>query len=122
MRFRARDGEVLSRSWVIGRRLAERVAAGMSDADLYEVARGEPLEAVLAALVSAHGSAAEERLAHFLQTTRFVRLDVSGDDLLTLGFEESPQLGEVLRTLLHLKLNGVIASREEALETARRLR
>ncbi len=122
MRFRARDGEVLSRSWVIGRRLTERVAAGMGDADLYEAARGEPLEAVLVALVSARGSAAEERLAHFLETTRFVHLDVSGDDLLALGFDESPQLGEVLRTLLRLKLNGVIASREEALETARRLR
>jgi len=122
MRFRARDGEVLSRSWVIGRRLAERVAAGMSDADLYEAAHGEPLEAVLTALVSAHGSAAEERLAHFLRTTRFVRLDVSGDDLLELGFAESPQLGDVMRTLLRLKLNGVIGSREEALETARRLR
>jgi tRNA nucleotidyltransferase (CCA-adding enzyme) len=122
MRFRARDGDVLARSWVVGRRLADRVEAGMTDADLYEAARDEPLEAVLAAHVIARGSAAEERLARYLETTRFVRLDVSGGDLLELGFEESPRLGEVLRTLLRLKLNGVIGSREEALETARRLR
>ncbi|HJW74717.1 MAG TPA: hypothetical protein VJ787_03470, partial [Thermoleophilia bacterium] len=122
MRFRTRDGEVLARSWVLGNRLAERVAAGMSDADLYEAAHGEPLEALLAALACAPTPAAGERLARYLETTRFVRLDVTGDDLLGLGFDESPRLGDVLRTLLRLKLNGVIASREEALETARRLR
>jgi hypothetical protein len=94
----------------------------MSDADLYEAARGEPLEAVLTALTCARGSVATERLERYLESTRFVRLDVTGDDLLDLGFEESPQLGDVLKTLLRLKLNGVIASREEALETARRLR
>ena len=42
--------------------------------------------------------------------------------LLALGFEASPKMGEVLRSVLHLKLNGVVASRDEELAAAARLR
>ena len=67
------------------------------------------------------GSAAD-RLARFLDVTRHVRLEISGADLLELGFGSGPRMGEVLRSVLHLKLNGVIAGRTQELEAAARMR
>ena len=49
-------------------------------------AAGEPLEAVLAAMTLDDSGIAADRLAHFLDVTRHVRLDIGGDDLLELGF------------------------------------
>jgi tRNA nucleotidyltransferase (CCA-adding enzyme) len=122
MRIRRHDAEVLERALVVGRRLAGRIARGPSEADLYELARGEPLEAVLAAMALDDSGIAAERLGRFIDVTRHVKLAIGGDDLLELGFQASPEMGEVLRSVLHLRLNGVVRSRDEELAAAARLR
>jgi len=122
MRLRRHDAEVLERALVVGRRLVDRVARGPSEADLYEFARGEPLEAILAAVALDETGIAAERLGRFLDVTRHVKLAIGGADLLELGFDASPEMGEVLRSVLHLKLNGVLRSRDEELAAAERLR
>ena len=53
---------------------------------------------------------------------RHVRLQLGGEDLLALGFSASPEMGQVLRSVLHLKLNGVVATRDDELTAAERLR
>ncbi len=122
MRIRRHDAEVLERALVVGRRLVGRVARGPSEADLYEFARGEPLEAVLAAVALDETDIAAERLGRFLDVTRHVKLAIGGEDLLELGFDASPEMGEVLRSVLHLKLNGLVRSRDDELAAAERLR
>jgi tRNA nucleotidyltransferase (CCA-adding enzyme) len=122
MRVRHDDAEVLERSLVVGRRLVSRVARGPGEADLYDLARGEPVEAVLAAMTLDDSGIAAERLGRFLDTTRHVALEIGGEDLLEMGFSPGPRLGEVLRSVLHLKLNGVIATRDEQLDAAARMR
>ena len=122
MRVRAQDARVLERALVVGRRLLDRVARGPSEAELYDLAAAEPLEAVLAAMtLDASGSAAD-RLARFLDVTRHVRLEIGGADLLELGFSPGPRMGEVLRSVLHLKLNGVVVGRTKELGAAARMR
>ena len=121
MRLRRHDAQVLERALVVARHLVERVRRGPTDAELYDLARGEPLEAVLAAMVLDEGTAAV-RLGAFLDVARHVRLAIRGDDLLALGFAPSPEMGEVLRSVLHLKMNGVVHTRAEELAAAARLR
>ncbi len=122
MRIRRLDAEVLERALVVGRRLVDRVARGPSEADLYEFARGEPLEAILVAVALDETGIAAERLGNFLDVTRHIKLAIGGEDLLALGFEASPEMGEVLRSVLHLRLNGVVRSRADELAAAMRLR
>jgi len=122
MRIRRRDAEVLEGALVVGRRLVDRVARGPSEADLYELAHGQPLEAVLAAMALDETGIAADRLGRFLDVTRHVKLAIGGEDLLALGSEASPQMGEVLRSVLHLRLNGVVRSRDDELAAATRLR
>ena len=122
MRVRSVDARVLERALVVGRRLVGRVARGPSEAELYDLAAGEPLEAVLAAMTLDGSGIAADRLARFLDVTRHVRLDIGGADLLELGFSSGPRMGEVLRSVLHLKLNGVVSGRAQELEAAARMR
>jgi tRNA nucleotidyltransferase (CCA-adding enzyme) len=121
MKFRRADARVLVRSWLVGARLARRLARAIPESDLHEIVRGEPLEALLVAMAVSGGGAPVERLERYLRRSRKVRLAVNGRDLLALGYRESADLGEVLRSLLHLKLDGVIAGRREELAAARRL-
>ena len=121
LRFRRTDADVLRRSFLLGGRLEQRLRRPISEADLYELAEGEPLEASLIAMALAAGEAAEQRLSRFIASTRHVRLEIDGDDLLALGFRESADLGGVLREVLRMRLNGVLEGRDQELEAARRL-
>jgi tRNA nucleotidyltransferase (CCA-adding enzyme) len=122
MRVRAQDASVLARALVVARRLRDRVSRGPSEAELYDLAAAEPLEAVLAAMTLDASGIAADRLAHFVDVSRHVRLEIRGDDLIDLGFTTGPRMGDVLRSVLHLKLNGVVAGRSQELETAARMR
>ena len=122
MRLRGQDASVLARAQVVARRLLDRVSRGPSEAELYDLAAAEPLEAVLAAMTLDASSIAADRLAHFVDVSRHVRLEIRGDDLIDLGFATGPRMGDVLRSVLHLKLNGVVAGRSEELEAAAQMR
>lgn len=122
MRVRREDASVLERALVVGRRLLDRVARGPSEAELYDLARPEPVEAVLAAMTLDDSGGAVDRLARFLDVSRHVRLEITGADLLEMGFSSGPRLGEVLRSVLHLRLGGVVSTRQQELTAAARMR
>ena len=54
--------------------------------------------------------------------SRHLRLEITGADLLEMGFSSGPRLGEVLRSVLHLRLGGVVATRDQELTAAARMR
>ncbi|HEY5387042.1 MAG TPA: CBS domain-containing protein, partial [Thermoleophilia bacterium] len=122
MRIRRADADVLERAFIVATHLVDRVVRGPSEADLYEFAHGEPPEAVLAAMVLDDSGIAAERLGRFLDVSRHVRLEIGGEDLLKIGFEASPEMGDVLRSVLHLKLNGVVRTRDDEIAAAERMR
>jgi len=122
MRIRRQDAAVLQRGLVVARRLVDRLSHGPNEAELYEFARGEPLESLAAAMVLDDTGVAAERLGRYLDVTRHTRLAIDGRDLLDMGYTASPRMGEVLRSVLHLKLNGVVDGREDELTAAARMR
>ena len=119
MRIRRRDADALERIHVVARRLADRLARGPSEAEVYDVAEGQPVEALLVAMAQDETGTAADRLGRFLDVSRQVRLEIGGEDLIAMGMDASPHLGEVLRSVLHLKLNGVVSGRDEELAAAR---
>ncbi len=118
MGFPRADTDVLRGAMVVGRRVAERVARGPSEAEIYELVHGQPLEAILVAMALDSSGGVAQRLGHYLDVSRHVRLEIDGSDLLALGFSTSPRIGEALRSVLALRLNGVISGRDEELGAA----
>ena len=75
----------------------------------------EPAEAL--ALALARGAPAEPIL-RYMSDLRDVRLEVTGDDLLTAGVPASPAVGHALERTLALKLDGAVSGREDELRAA----
>ncbi|MEE4274808.1 MAG: CBS domain-containing protein [Thermoleophilia bacterium] len=121
MRVRRRDADVLERGHLVARRVVRRLASGPGEAELAELLRHEPLEAAVLAIVLGESVAAPSRVGHYLDVTRHVRLEIGGEDLLALGLSRGPRVGEVLASVLRLKVNGTVAGRDEELAAARRL-
>ena len=92
-----------------------------ADSALYEALKGLPPDSLLY-LVSLSGAAVpRRRVERYLCHLRNVEPWVNGSDLMNLGMEEGPGLGDLLEHLLHAQLDGRFANRNEVLAEARRI-
>jgi hypothetical protein len=60
-------------------------------------------------------------LREYFVRLRNVELEIDGSDLVELGLEESPRIGDVLAELRKRKLNGELDGRESELAAAKEL-
>jgi tRNA nucleotidyltransferase (CCA-adding enzyme) len=99
--------------------IAERLhSREHTPSELAAVLGGEPPEALALALAL---GAPSEPILRWAEELQGVRLEISGQDLIAAGVPEGPALGRALEKTLARKLDGLLAGREEELETALRL-
>jgi tRNA nucleotidyltransferase (CCA-adding enzyme) len=67
------------------------------------------------------GSEFEYIIKNYFNIYRNIKLNITGDDLIKLGYKPSKKFSEILNTLLDMKIDGEIFSREEELNKAREL-
>jgi tRNA nucleotidyltransferase (CCA-adding enzyme) len=90
-------------------------AVELSPSAIYALLRDEPAEALALALALGVGP---EPILDWSTRLRFVRLDITGDDLIAAGVEPGPALGRALSETLRAKLDGEIDGREAELRYA----
>jgi tRNA nucleotidyltransferase (CCA-adding enzyme) len=112
--FPAGDRDRVAAATVAVPRLIEEMPAAERPSILRTVAAGVPLEGV--ALAGALGC--EEPARRWLEQSRHVHLQITGEDLLTAGIPEGPQIGRRLEAALKLRLDGELADGRDAELTA----
>jgi tRNA nucleotidyltransferase (CCA-adding enzyme) len=111
--FPGAEREHTVRSAILAPRIAERLRRTDAPSQIYEVAHGEPLEAVALAggiAASAGHEQAADAARRWLSELRDVGLRITGDDLLRAGIVPGPEIGRHLRRALMRKLDGEIAA------------
>ena len=108
--FPAGDRDRVAAATVAVPRLIEELPAAERPSRLRAVAAGVPLEGV--ALAGALG--ARESAGRWLEDTRHIALEITGEDLLAAGLPEGPEIGQRLEAVLELRLDGRLADGREA--------
>jgi tRNA nucleotidyltransferase (CCA-adding enzyme) len=123
--FPAAERERAVHSAILAPRLAARLTRAERPSEIYEVAHGEPLEAVAlaAALAEADADAEGSDVAagaarRWLAELRLVELEIDGGDLLAAGIPTGPEVGRRLRHALMRKLDGELSGRDAELQAA----
>jgi tRNA nucleotidyltransferase (CCA-adding enzyme) len=121
----AAERERVVHSAILAPRLAARLRRAERPSAIYEVAHGEPLEAVAlaAALAEADADAegsdvAADAARRWLAELRLVALEIGGDELLGAGIAAGPGVGRRLRRVLMRKLDGELSGRDAELRVA----
>ena len=108
-------------AWRAGRAMAGE-AEGRAGR-LYRVMKGERPATAVFLLARATGNEAAAAVTDYLSRSRFVKLEISGDDLLKAEIPPSPAIARGLEEALVAKIDGLVSTKEEelavALETAR---
>lgn len=94
-------------------RLLEELEPESSPSTLRGILAGVPVEgvALAGAMMGGEGLARARRWLHEL---RFVRLRIDGDDLLSAGVPQGPEIGKRLAEVLDMRLDGRVADEREA--------
>ncbi len=122
LKLRRSDADVVAGSVVLARKVQAKLAGGgYSRSRLYELLERLPAEACLLAYAQAESEEVREAIELYLTELSRVELEIDGNDLLEMGLGESPQVGEVLRRLQMMKLEGGLVNREAEMEAARRM-
>lgn len=90
-------------------------AVELSASARYALLHDEPPEALALALAL---GAPPEPILDYASRLRFVRLDITGDDLIAAGVEPGPVMGRALAQTLRAKLDGEVAGRDDELRYA----
>ncbi|MGC9974119.1 MAG: CBS domain-containing protein [Gaiellaceae bacterium] len=117
LRLRRRDIEKIVAAVVFAPRLVERLQREISPAEIVSLVEPVAPDAPLVALAMSDLPALEE----YFERLSGIELEIAGGDLVELGLEQSPRVGEILAELRRRKLNGALAGREAELEVAKSL-
>jgi tRNA nucleotidyltransferase (CCA-adding enzyme) len=84
---------------------------GAPAGEVYRTLAGQPLEWVLFLLAKVEGAAGRAGVRDFLTRDRFVRLEISGQDLTLAGVEPSPAIAAALEATRAAKVEGRVTDR-----------
>ena len=91
---------------------------GLKPSGIYDLLNGFSPTAIAAARIAAGSATARRHMALYLNKLRQVKLAVTGDDLVKMGFPAGPKLKEILQRLLEARLDGEVKNKECELEMA----
>jgi tRNA nucleotidyltransferase (CCA-adding enzyme) len=90
--------------------------------EIYDILHDSPDESLAIAACLAPANSYVRRMTKlYFDQLKTVCIEVSGKDLLSIGFSEGPRIGEVLKAVLDAKLNGLVSTKKEELEFVRNL-
>jgi tRNA nucleotidyltransferase (CCA-adding enzyme) len=85
-------------------------AGGGAVSELYNLLVDIPLDGILFMMARTESEDMRKNLSHFITQWRYEKLDISGKELLDMGFSPGPLLGHIMRLVLAAKLDGKATS------------
>jgi len=93
---------------------------GLRNSEIYHLLHGKPDEALaIVASLSQPGTPVRRMVRRYLEKLRTIKVELTGEDLLSLGIKQGPLIGEALSLLLDAKLDGLVNNRDEELALIR---
>jgi len=89
------------------------------DEDIYIVLHGLDVDVILFAMARSGREDVKRKLAYYLTHLRHVQPEITGHDLIGMGYEPGPLFGEIKTELLKARLAGRVNSRQEELALIR---
>ena len=97
----------------VGSRLYRLSGGSLGASEVYRLLEDAHAGAVEGWVLAHEDAAVRGQLADYLHRMRCVTPMLDGGSLISLGFEEGPAVGEMLRALLMARLDGEVSSRED---------
>jgi tRNA nucleotidyltransferase (CCA-adding enzyme) len=87
---------------------------GLKNSEIYHLLHGKPDESLaIVACLANPGSPVRRMIKLYLDKLEKTKTELTGNDLISLGFKEGPQLGVALTSVLDARLDGSVKTRND---------
>jgi len=118
MKVKNKDTEIiLNATQMQGSLIEKLVGSRLSNSELYLLLKNSSPE--LQVILYSFGSNIKKNICRYVWDLKDSSLMIDGEKLMEIGFKHGAEIGKILKTLLILKLDGKIKSREEEIQQAK---
>jgi tRNA nucleotidyltransferase (CCA-adding enzyme) len=105
-------GHTMRQVWSV-RLHVTKLSAGLPASQVYHSLRPYPIEAIVIVAIAEDSPILRQAIASYLQTLRYVRTEIDGDTLRSLGIAPGPLYSTLLQAVLDARLDGRVKNRAE---------
>jgi len=87
--------------------------------EVAEILDSVPLQSIRAYIAAGPPLPRRDRMTDYMDTIRFERPEITGDDLIVAGIEEGPVIGKLIDIVRRARLDGQVKTKQEELELAK---
>ncbi|OQY28491.1 MAG: hypothetical protein B6244_07000 [Candidatus Cloacimonetes bacterium 4572_55] len=105
----------------------EQVIAALSDrrgvqnSHIYDTLHLRSAEVMLYLMADSKESIVEEKISHYFHALANFKVKTTGKEIIEMGVESGPEIGRILRYLLHRKLDGLAPTHQDELKIVQQL-
>ncbi|MFQ5442680.1 MAG: CBS domain-containing protein, partial [Thermodesulfobacteriota bacterium] len=97
-----------------GLRALKKITSGvLKKSEIYELLKPVPVETVIYLMAKADSEGVKRALSAYITKSREEETFTRGGDLTAMGVKPGPEVGSILKALLHRKIDGEVATRED---------
>jgi len=100
-------------------KLSNELSKNLKAVDIYDKLDGLDIHSVLSLYSCSLNKRVKSNLIYYLDKISKIRLEITGDDVKSLGFTESPRIGEILKSILRKKILGAVKSKDDEMQALR---
>ncbi len=93
----------------------------VANSEIYWLLKELSIEGLLYLMALARKNQAKKAVSNYVTRLRYTRTDLTGNDLMALGYQPGPEFKMILNDLLDARLDDQISSREEEIALLHRL-
>ncbi|MEE8047105.1 MAG: hypothetical protein V3T49_09700, partial [Dehalococcoidia bacterium] len=112
-------GESIAGNAELAKHVAVLDQSDLRPSEVAEILIPIPLESIRAYIAVGPPLPRRDRLMEYIDKIRFVKPDLTGDDLIEVGIPQGPIIGQLIDVVRRAKLDGVVNSKQEELELAK---
>ena len=113
--------QILRGTGSIKAKLQQLADIKLSPSYIYHLLRGYSPQAIIANLIASDSPVVQKHIQLFLDKLRYIKLILTGNDLIKMGIPSGPRIKEILNLLLDAKLDGKVKTRQDEERMVREL-
>ncbi|MBT3863164.1 MAG: CCA tRNA nucleotidyltransferase [Chloroflexi bacterium] len=112
-------GESITGNAQLAKHVAVLDQPNLAPSEVAEILREIPLASINAYILAGPPLPRRDKLVEYVEKIRFIKPEITGDDLLEIGIPQGPIIGQLIDVVRRAKLDGKVSTKQDEIELAK---
>ena len=113
------SGESITGNAQLAKHVAVLDQPNLAPSEVAEILREIPLASINAYILAGPPLPRRDKLVEYVEKIRFIKPEITGDDLLEIGIPQGPIIGQLIDVVRRAKLDGKVSTKQDEIELAK---